>query len=179
MTRFLLRAAAWLLPLAALLYLGFALSHLDLSEFGGYLSNRVLGIACIAALLYGAGLYLLAFAWSACLQKFSRNPVSPEAAVQLYAFATFAKYLPGNVFHYAGRQIAAARLGYGQKAPAQASLLEILGHLSAVAVILLALLPFSLTGLADLLSFAAPQLPLWALVAAFSLLAVLLFLLLS
>lgn len=161
MTRGLLRAAAWLLPLAALLYLGFALSDLDLSEFGSYLNSRVLGVACIVALLYGAGLYLLAFAWSACLQKCSRNPVSPEAAVQLYAFATFAKYLPGNVFHYAGRQIAAARLGYGQKAPAQATFLEILGHLAAVGVILLALLPFTLSGLAALLSLAGEQLRPW------------------
>lgn len=146
----LLSAAAWFLPLAALIYLGMAFSGLDHSALGAYLNTRVLGIACIVALLYGAGLYILAFAWSASLQRFSRNPVSPEAAVQLYAFATFAKYLPGHTFHYAGRTIAAARLGYGLKAPAQATLLETLGHLAAIALVLLTILPFTLTGLAGL-----------------------------
>ncbi len=163
MTARLLRATAWLLPIGALIYLGLAFSRLDLTEFAAYLHSRVLVIACVAAVLYGSGLYLLAFSWSACLQRFARNPVSPEAAVQLYAFSTFAKYLPGNVFHYAGRQIAAARLGYGQKAPAQATWLEIVGHLAAVGLILLALLPFSLAGLAELLSLATAQPRPWIL----------------
>lgn len=145
----LLTAAVWSLPLAALIYLGMTFSGLDHSALGAYLNTRVLGIACIVALLYGAGLYVLAFAWSAALQRFSRNPVSPEAAVQLYAFATFAKYLPGHTFHYAGRGIAAARLGYGLKAPAQATLLETLGHLAAIAAIILTLLPFTLAELTE------------------------------
>lgn len=154
-------AAVWFLPLAALSYLGMAFSGLDHAALGAYLNTRVLGIACIVALLYGAGLYILAFAWSASLQRFSRNPVSPEAAVQLYAFATFAKYLPGHTFHYAGRAIAAARLGYGLKAPAQATFLETLGHLAAVALVLLTLLPFTLTELARLHAGAGMQPASW------------------
>lgn len=173
------RAATWLLPLVALVYLGFVLVDLDLSTMAGQLDARVLSIAFITALLYGAGLYLLAFAWSASLQKFARSPVSPEAAVQLYAFSTFAKYLPGNVFHYAGRQIAAARLGYGQKAPAQATLLEILGHLAAVGLLLLVLLPFASESLANLVSSAGSRISPWIAAGLFGVPAVLALLLLS
>lgn len=173
------RAATWLLPLMAVLYLGYIAAELDPTSLLSHFSARALAIAFLAALLYGAGLYLLAFSWSACLQKFSRRPVSPEAAMQLYAFSTFAKYLPGNVFHYAGRQIAAARLGYGQKAPAQATLLEILGHLAAVGLLLLALLPATAGELASLLSLADDQLRPWLAIGSLGVAAVLLLLFLS
>lgn len=173
MIRNVLRAATWLLPLAALAYLGVALSEIEAARFAQHLTAEALGIAGVAALLYGAGLYLLAQAWTVCLQSFARNPVTPHAALRLYAFATFAKYLPGNIFHYAGRQIAAARLGYGQKAPAQATLVEILGHLAAVGLLLLALLPFALDGLAGLLALAGDQIRPWVLAGTLLLLAVL------
>ncbi len=163
MSRLLHRTATWLLPLMAILYLGYVTAGLDPAQLATSLDARTLGVAMIAALLYGAGLYLLAYAWSASLQKFAKNPVSPDVAMQLYAFSTFAKYLPGNVFHYAGRQIAAGRLGYGQKAPAQATLVEILGHIAAVGFLLLALLPFAEEGLADLLSLAVSQPRPWLL----------------
>ncbi len=172
MSSLLHRAVTWLLPLVAVSYLGYVAAGLELSEVTASLSARTLGIALTAALLYGAGLYLLAYAWSTSLQQFARPAVNPEAAMQLYAFSTFAKYLPGNVFHYAGRQIAAARLGYGQKAPAQATMVEILGHIVAVGLLLLLLLPFSSEGVSQLLSLAASHLQPWVIAVALVLLAV-------
>ena len=166
MLRTLHRAAAVLLPLAAVAYLTVILTQIDFSKLGAYLDGRVVAIASVSALLYGAGLYLLAFSWSACLRKCSPQPVSMKAAVRLYAFTTFAKYLPGNIFHYAGRQIAAARLGTGQKAPAQATLVEILGHLCAVGLLLIVLLPFALEGLHGLLSLTDRNVSVWLAIAA-------------
>lgn len=134
---------SWVLPVAAIAYLGFALAENDIDRLLSHFGPDSLAVAAAAAVVYGAALYLLAFSWSTTLQHLATNPVNLEMAVRVYAFSTFAKYLPGNVFHYAGRQIAAARLGYGQKATAQASAVEIAGHLLVAGVLLLALLPFA------------------------------------
>lgn len=142
MLRRLLSAAGWLLPAAALAYLGVALFEQGVHDVVARLDLGVLAIAAAVAFLYGAALYLLALSWSLSLRALERPGVSLATAVRIYAFSTFAKYLPGNVFHYAGRQLAAGRQGYGQKAVAQATLLEIAGHLGTSLALLLLLLPF-------------------------------------
>lgn len=136
-------ALSWLLPAAAIVYLGFVLAERDLRELLGHLQFDALAVALAVAVAYGASLYLLAYSWSATLQNLAAAPVRHEAAIKIYAFSTFAKYLPGNVFHYAGRQFAGARLGYDQKAVAQATFVEIVGHLLVAGILMFAILPFS------------------------------------
>ena len=133
----------WALPLLAVSYLCVALAGSDLPQQLSLLDIQSLAVAAAAAPLYGAALYLLAGAWAASLYALAPKPVDLVAALRLYAFSTFAKYLPGNVFHYAGRQLAAGRLGYGQKAPAQATVLEIAGHLLTAGCLLGLLVPFA------------------------------------
>ncbi len=159
----LIRVLSWVLPAAAIAYLGFVLAENDFHRLLDHFSPESLAVAAAAAVVYGAALYLLAFSWSTTLQHLASNPVNLEMAVRIYAFSTFAKYLPGNVFHYAGRQVAAARLGYGQKATAQASAVEIAGHLLVAGALLLALLPFAAGQLEWLASLDPEVLGYWPL----------------
>jgi glycosyltransferase 2 family protein len=138
-----MRALTWFLPIAAVAYLAYLLADSDLPRLLGHLQAGSLTIAAVTAVLYGAALYLLAVAWAATLRQLAPGPVDLVAAVRAYTLSIFAKYLPGNVFHYAGRQIAVARMGHGQKPPAQATVVEISGHFVAAGCLLVLLLPFA------------------------------------
>ncbi|HEX5078769.1 MAG TPA: hypothetical protein VFV80_06415 [Geminicoccaceae bacterium] len=84
------------------------------------LAAAVLG----GALLYGVAGLLLSSAWYQLLAGGATAPARCHHAV--YGRTQIAKYLPGNVFHLVGRQLAGRRLGHGQARLALASLLEVL-----------------------------------------------------
>src|SRR3546814_3142953 len=81
--------------------------------------------------------------WGLTLRRFAAAPLDLLEVIDAYALANFAKYLPGSVFHYVGRQVAAARMGCGQKAAAKATALEITVHLVTAGCLLGLLLPFA------------------------------------
>lgn len=96
------------------------------------------GYMIAGAVVYGASLALLAAAWTSFL------PVNERAGrfgclVRIYGVSSIAKYLPGGVLHFGGRQIAGARLGVSHKALAGASFYEA-GLSIALALILACIL---------------------------------------
>ncbi|MDQ0010599.1 hypothetical protein J2T07_002805 [Luteibacter jiangsuensis] len=66
----------------------------------------------------------LATAWRACLQGLGAV-VSAEWALSTYGMTQLARYVPGNIFHYAGRQAVGMAAGLPARALAKASLLEL------------------------------------------------------
>lgn len=113
----------------------------------GYLAIRFRGIveeaaqqftdpAIWAGLIALAGIYaglliLLAVAWSITLDRhlpWTRHVVQATA---IYASATLTKFLPGNIFHFAGRQVMGRQDGYSHATLAGASGIEIALHLYA------------------------------------------------
>ncbi len=81
-------------------------------------------LATIAgALLYGAAGFLLAAAWRQILA--AERPPGPAAGYHaVYGRTQIAKYLPGNCFHFVGRQMLGGALGHSQAGLALASLVE-------------------------------------------------------
>jgi hypothetical protein len=75
------------------------------------------------ALIYGLASFLLSAAWREILA--AEHPPGPAAAYHaVYGRTQIAKYLPGNCFHFVGRQILGPALGHSQTALALASLVE-------------------------------------------------------
>jgi hypothetical protein len=75
------------------------------------------------ALAYGLAGFLLAAAWRQILA--GRRPPGPAAGYHaIYGRSQIAKYLPGNCFHFVGRQVLGRALGHSQAALALASLIE-------------------------------------------------------
>ena len=75
------------------------------------------------ALLYGLAGFLLSAAWREILA--AERPPGPAAAYHaVYGRTQIAKYLPGNCFHFVGRQVLGPALGHSQAALALASLVE-------------------------------------------------------
>jgi uncharacterized membrane protein YbhN (UPF0104 family) len=75
------------------------------------------------AVVYALSLFLVALAWVALIP---RDEVVPTAhdLIRVYGVTSIAKYLRGNVFHFAGRQIVGARLGLSHAAMARATAVE-------------------------------------------------------
>jgi len=75
------------------------------------------------ALIYGLASFLLSAAWREILA--AEHPPGPAAAYHaVYGRTQIAKYLPGNCFHFVGRQVLGRALGHSQAALALASLVE-------------------------------------------------------
>jgi hypothetical protein len=80
------------------------------------------GLAGLAA-IYALSLFLLAFAWVLLIPRDGAVPTA-RVLIRVYGVTSIAKYLPGNVFHFAGRQIVGGRLGLSQAAMARATAVE-------------------------------------------------------
>ncbi len=91
-----------------------------------------------AACLGFAGSVALAFSWSILLRYYGGSHLSFRAAFKLYAGTQIAKYIPGNVFQYAGRQVVGWKMGVSQGAMALSSIGEALGLCCVAAMLGLA-----------------------------------------
>lgn len=81
-------------------------------------------IIVLLSIVYGASSLLLALAWRETLQHFSTS-VSVYWAIQTYGLSQIARYVPGNVFHLAGRQALGAASGVPQWPLAKSTLWEL------------------------------------------------------
>lgn len=100
------RGLHWLGGGLAVLGIGFV--TMRLREYGSELDAFAFGWAvwvAIASLAvtYGASNVLLALAWWHLLERFGGGVTKPWA-IRAYGISQIAKYVPGNVFHLAGRQ---------------------------------------------------------------------------
>jgi hypothetical protein len=86
---------------------------------------RILSTTVALSVAYGLTFFILAGAWYYTLHHNSSARVPFVAAAYIYCLCNIAKYLPGSVFHFAGRQILGARLGWNHSAIARATALEI------------------------------------------------------
>ena len=86
-------------------------------------------VSLICALAYAAACFLLSASWRHLLKLCGEPNPDPRQCHRIYGRANIAKYLPGNVFHFAGRQVLGRRAGYSHLGIACASVYEILGML--------------------------------------------------
>lgn len=93
------------------------------------------GLAFACLIIVGVGMNAcLGLAWRAVLASSGTN-ITCRWAIATYAMTHVARYVPGNVFHYAGRQAVGMAAGLPARALARASLLELV-MVSASGVVL-------------------------------------------
>ena len=93
-------------------------------ELAPYFRDWAMLVALLGfAVAYALSLFLLAFAWVLLIPRDRATPIAREL-VRVYGVTSIAKYLPGNVFHFAGRNIVGARLGLSHAAMARATVVE-------------------------------------------------------
>ncbi len=99
----LLRLAGSTLGLLGVVFVAIKLveygNQIELSKFGAGTFLSLSGLAVV----YGVASLLLAFAWRDLLNHLGIS-VDANWAVRTYGFSQLAKYVPGNIFQFAGRQ---------------------------------------------------------------------------
>lgn len=89
-------------------------------------SNRVLLVISLGAFFYSFSCLLLSMAWGWLLQAFGCS-IRPISYHSIYGRSQITKYLPGNIFHYVGRQVLGHQAGCPHAALLGATLLETVG----------------------------------------------------
>jgi glycosyltransferase 2 family protein len=89
------------------------------------------------AVIYGISSLLLAFGWWLIIHSRTRceRPIRWETAWPIYGKTQIAKYIPGNIFHFAGRHVLASKEGVPHSLLVAAATLEILMLLLAATLI--------------------------------------------
>lgn len=79
----------------------------------------------LLASVYGAANVILSSAWRLLMTRLDQ-PISVRIATRIYGLTQLAKYVPGNIFQFAGRQFMAMSYGFSGKAIAKSAFLELL-----------------------------------------------------
>jgi uncharacterized membrane protein YbhN (UPF0104 family) len=113
------------LAVLSILFIGVRLAehfeNLDLSRLDGTLFL----VVSVLAVLYAVTTLLLAVAWRDLIVGFGAM-VTYNSAIRIYGLSQIAKYLPGNIFHLAGRQALGMTAGIPGWVLIKSSLFEIL-----------------------------------------------------
>ncbi len=122
--------------------------QLDFSRF----NSSDWALIAVFAVIYGAANILLGFAWFDLLVFLSVGSIGRRWAVKVYGLSQLAKYVPGNIFHLAGRQAYGMAAGIAAIPLAKSSALE-LGLIATVGSLFsIMLAPFVFPGLPPLVA---------------------------
>lgn len=95
------------------------------------LTPELISILIIGAVSYACACFFLSSAWYKILTSLCSETLSTQTMRSIYARSQIAKYIPGNVMQIAGRHIMIRQLGVPHKPLALASLIEMIGLVSA------------------------------------------------
>ncbi len=130
-----LRALGWLAILAALVFLAQRIWVSRLWTLEDVSLGRALLVVFCGAVVYGLNCLLLSTAWCAWLRWAGESQATLSQCHGIYGRTQIAKYLPGNVFHFAGRHVVGRNVGFGHTPMVAAAVMEILALVSAAAVL--------------------------------------------
>ncbi|MEM7480138.1 MAG: lysylphosphatidylglycerol synthase domain-containing protein [Acidobacteriota bacterium] len=129
-----LRALGALLTVAGLAWVMWVLVREGAAMARLLESPRLFITLALAAVFYAVATLLAASAWWWLLAIYGERPAW-RVGYSLWARTQIAKYLPGNVFHYVGRQALGRRLGLRHATLAAAAFLELMTMLVAAALL--------------------------------------------
>jgi len=98
-------------------------------DFGRF-TPRVWFLILLLSLIYGAANLFLAIAWRKLLISLEVHIPSLQA-IRLFGLSQLAKYVPGNIFHLAGRQALGMAAGLPAKVLAKSAIWELGGFVLA------------------------------------------------
>lgn len=107
------------------------------AELGDRLAQISILHFAVALAAYVVGAMALAFAWALLVRTAAGGALHTRPLVVAHLRSQLAKYLPGNVFHFAYRHLAARRQGVGHAALGAALAFESLLLIAAAAILAL------------------------------------------
>ncbi len=108
-------------------------------------------VSVLFILLFGvwASLFIVigAYNWKLILEFVNGSSVQTKDVFQVYLKTNVAKYLPGNVMHYAGRNYLGSKLGWNNSEMAFSSLLEYIFGFGLTGIVILAFIGVGLVSI--------------------------------
>ncbi len=132
--------------LACLAFVAARIAQSEAWTWRGLVTPRGFLLLALGGVAYAVICLSLAAAWRRLLHWLGESQVSFSSAVSIYGRSQLAKYLPGNVFHLAGRQYLAVRAGVSAPAAAAATLFEHTGLVAVACAVTLVTFPVALAG---------------------------------
>ncbi len=126
------RIAGWLLVVAAFLYIGIKAYRTPANAFLDILQPRTAFIVLLLSLLYSLLNIVIAGAWSIIAYAVSENTAELRGLFSVHLKTEVIKYVPGNVFHFAGRHFFSEETGLTQRSTLISNILEVCTVLSAL-----------------------------------------------
>jgi hypothetical protein len=103
------------------------------------------------ALIYGSANLLLSLAWWYLLRHLGAS-ITCAGTIKVYGISQLAKYLPGNIFHLAGRQALGMSAGLSASVLAKSTIWELGALAIAGSLFGWLILPLTLTGISEVAS---------------------------
>lgn len=96
------------------------------------LINRKIFLCIMLGIVFSViSLLASALAWKRTIEFFAEREISYQSAVKVYLQANLGKYIPGNIAHFVERNLFAVKAGMGHAETVMATVLEIVGLLTA------------------------------------------------
>lgn len=110
--------------IASFSYIFFLLRNFEYSKFQDSLKDFFLIKFCIFTFICAFSNFILAFAWRYILELLHQKYLPFQTISKIYLKTFIARYIPGNIFHFAGRQLLGSQLSISQTNLAISSVLE-------------------------------------------------------
>lgn len=126
------RAAGWILVALAFAYIAVKIHRTPSGAFAEMLGAWVVIIAVLLGFAYSFLNVALACAWAIFAHTVSERSTRLRSLIALHLKTGIIKYLPGNIFHFAGRHLFADETGIAQRSIFVSNVMEISAVLSAL-----------------------------------------------
>ena len=123
------------------------------SEFYDGMLSPILAMS----LVYGASILLAIYGWGRCIFTGALARKNSLQLIEVYGLANLGKYLPGSIFHLAGRQVLGKQSGWTHKSVAAASTVELVLHILVSSTLVFVLILIAPGGLQILIDVAEQE----------------------
>ncbi len=132
-----IKPAGCLITAACLVLVGLKIYHSRMGLAQDLDWPRTMGLVLAGSGIFAANCLWLALAWAAAVNSLGKPKINLKTALAVYGRSWLAKYLPGNVFHFAGRQILGRSAGLSHARLAGGLILEAGGQTSVAGLLVL------------------------------------------
>lgn len=121
-----IKYTGYIITIIAFIFIGksFLSMNLDVKYIKNPFSAVIFVI--LMSIGYAVTVYISSYAWKSILEFINKGHIPFKDITGVYVKSNIAKYLPGNVMHFAGRNLLAARLGFKQLDITFCTILEII-----------------------------------------------------
>jgi hypothetical protein len=138
-----MKIAGNILMVASLIFIAVYIAQADI-DFSVFLKPGILSSTVLLGLMVSSGILFLSLGWRKNLQMFTKEKITVTDVVYLYTRSNLARYIPGNVMHFATRNILGSDYGLSQKNMAVSSFIELMLQILVALLLILALVSDSL-----------------------------------